>query len=69
MDNATNNDTLVTHFATQCAVAGITFSEKNSRMRCLPHTIHLAALEVYLYLYMYVWWINLILSFSRDSVS
>jgi hypothetical protein len=46
MDNATNNDTLVEHFAIKCRAAGIAFSEKNSRMRCLPHTIHLAALEV-----------------------
>jgi hypothetical protein len=46
MDNATNNDTLVDHFAAKCRAAGIPFSEKNARMRCLPHTIHLAALEV-----------------------
>jgi hypothetical protein len=46
MDNATNNDTLVKHFAEKCRVSGIRFSEKNARMRCLPHVIHLAALEV-----------------------
>jgi hypothetical protein len=51
MDNATNNDTLVTHFATMCHAQGIPFSEKNGRMRCLPHTIHLAALEVSYHLF------------------
>jgi hypothetical protein len=46
MDNATNNDTLVKHFAEKCRVSGIPFSEKNAHMHCLPHIIHLAALEV-----------------------
>jgi hypothetical protein len=46
MDNATNNDTLVDHFASKCAAEGISFSVQNGRMRCLPHIIHLAALEV-----------------------
>ena len=46
MDNATNNDTLIEHFAAKCLEEGIYFSEENGRMRCLPHVIHLAALEV-----------------------
>jgi hypothetical protein len=46
MDNATNNNTLVQHFASKCHSHNIPFSETNSCMRCLPHVIHLAALEV-----------------------
>ncbi|KAJ7301008.1 hypothetical protein DFH08DRAFT_724739 [Mycena albidolilacea] len=46
MDNATNNDTLVEHFAVKCQARGVLFSEENGRMRCLPLVIHLAALEV-----------------------
>ncbi|KAJ6523018.1 hypothetical protein B0H19DRAFT_973062, partial [Mycena capillaripes] len=46
MDNATNNDTLVEHFAARCRSSGIPFSEENGRMRCMPHIIHLAALQV-----------------------
>ncbi|THU90864.1 hypothetical protein K435DRAFT_634826, partial [Dendrothele bispora CBS 962.96] len=46
MDNATNNDTMVECFADKCAECGILFSEKNARMRCMPRTIHLAALKL-----------------------
>ncbi|KAJ3517257.1 hypothetical protein NLJ89_g623 [Agrocybe chaxingu] len=46
MDNATNNDTLVEFFAERCRQEGIDFDEKNACMRCLPHTIHLAALKL-----------------------
>ncbi|KAJ6528538.1 hypothetical protein B0H19DRAFT_942319, partial [Mycena capillaripes] len=46
MDNATNNDTLVEHFAARCRSSGIPFSEENGRMRCMPHIIHLAALQL-----------------------
>ncbi|KAF5360260.1 hypothetical protein D9758_009172 [Tetrapyrgos nigripes] len=46
MDNATNNDTLVENFGQMCTENGILFSEKDARLHCLPHTIHLAALKV-----------------------
>jgi hypothetical protein len=48
MDNATNNDTLVEHFTRHCSEKDIYFSEIDGRLRCLPHTIHLAALKVIL---------------------
>ncbi|THV03567.1 hypothetical protein K435DRAFT_577435, partial [Dendrothele bispora CBS 962.96] len=46
MDNASNNDTLVEHFAEKCSDHGIPFSAKDARLRCVPHTIHLAALKL-----------------------
>ncbi|KAJ7702125.1 hypothetical protein B0H16DRAFT_1347658, partial [Mycena metata] len=46
MDNATNNDTMVTAFARRCRAERIPFSATNARMRCMPHTIHLYALKL-----------------------
>lgn len=46
MDNATNNDTLVEAFERRCATKNIKFSTRHSRLRCVPHTIHLAVLQV-----------------------
>lgn len=46
MDNASNNDTLMSILEARCHAEGIEFSAKDSRMRCMPHTIHLAALKV-----------------------
>ncbi|KAJ7863659.1 hypothetical protein B0H13DRAFT_2177082, partial [Mycena leptocephala] len=46
MDNATNNDTLVAAFARRCRALKIPFSAVHGRMRCMPHTIHLAALKL-----------------------
>ena len=46
MDNASNNDTLIGAFAIRCASEGIEFHEEHGRMRCMPHTVHLAALKV-----------------------
>ena len=46
MDNATNNDTLVEAFERMCKAKKIPFSAKNSRLRCMPHTVHLAVLKV-----------------------
>ncbi|KAJ6479359.1 hypothetical protein DFH09DRAFT_951437, partial [Mycena vulgaris] len=46
MDNATNNDTLVDAFARKCRENGIAFEARHARMRCMPHTIHLAALKL-----------------------
>ena len=46
MDNASNNNTLMTSLESQCQQQGISFSAQDSRMRCMPHTIHLAAIKV-----------------------
>jgi hypothetical protein len=45
-DNATNNDTMVESLGEKCEEEGIPFSAKDARMRCMPHTVHLAALQV-----------------------
>ncbi|KAF8812635.1 hypothetical protein BYT27DRAFT_7086732, partial [Phlegmacium glaucopus] len=49
MDNASNNDTLMEALELRCCNAGIEFSASVARMRCMPHTIHLAAIKVYFY--------------------
>ncbi|KAJ7442860.1 hypothetical protein FB451DRAFT_1019775, partial [Mycena latifolia] len=46
MDNATNNDTLVEAIERMCIANNIKFSAKNSRLRCMPHTVHLAVIQV-----------------------
>jgi hypothetical protein len=46
MDNATNNDTMMEEIEELCFVEGIDFSAKHSRLQCMPHTVHLAALKV-----------------------
>ncbi|KAF8223678.1 hypothetical protein L208DRAFT_1315703, partial [Tricholoma matsutake] len=46
MDNASNNDTLMTTLEACCHAEGIGFSARDSHMRCMPHTIHLAALKL-----------------------
>ena len=46
MDNASNNNTLMTSLESRCHQRGISFSAEDSRMRCMPHTIHLAAIKV-----------------------
>ena len=45
-DNATNNDTLVEALERRMHAAGIMFVGKDARGRCMPHTVHLSALEV-----------------------
>jgi hypothetical protein len=45
-DNASNNDTLLEALEEKCTAEGIDFSHKNSRIRCLPHIVHLAATQV-----------------------
>ena len=47
MDNASNNDTLMDALEVRCLEAGIKFSASEARMRCMPHTIHLAAIKFY----------------------
>jgi hypothetical protein len=46
MDNATNNDTLAQGIERRSQEAGVFFSAMDSRMRCMPHTVHLAAIKV-----------------------
>lgn len=46
MDNATNNDTAMEFISQQCSDNGVIFTPRDARMRCMPHIIHLAALEV-----------------------
>lgn len=46
LDNASNNDTFVDRIALRCQKAGIPFNPAWSRLQCMPHTIHLAALKV-----------------------
>ncbi|KAI0757503.1 hypothetical protein C8Q80DRAFT_1074385, partial [Daedaleopsis nitida] len=45
-DNATNNDTMMEALEEKCQALGIPFSACVARMRCMPHTVHLAALQV-----------------------
>jgi hypothetical protein len=46
MDNASNNDTMVQHFQQKCEDRGIEFDAEEARIRCMPHTVHLAAIKV-----------------------
>ncbi len=46
LDNATNNDTLVQGIESRCCKEGIAFDARLSRLRCMPHTVHLAAIKV-----------------------
>lgn len=46
MDNASNNDTMMAIFEVGCHAECIAFSAMDSCMRCMPHSIHLAAIKV-----------------------
>ncbi|KAJ7337560.1 hypothetical protein DFH08DRAFT_812883 [Mycena albidolilacea] len=46
MDNATNNDTMVEALAQRCRNENIPFSSSRFRVRCMPHTVHLAAIKL-----------------------
>lgn len=46
MDNATINDVLAVRIERRSEDAGFHFSAVESRMRCMPHTVHLAAIKV-----------------------
>ncbi|KAJ7024436.1 hypothetical protein C8F04DRAFT_921985, partial [Mycena alexandri] len=46
MDNASNNDTLVAAIEQKCLEKKIKFSAQNSRLRCMPHTVHLAVIQL-----------------------
>ncbi|KAJ6559621.1 hypothetical protein B0H19DRAFT_944872, partial [Mycena capillaripes] len=45
MDNASNNDTMIEVFEQKCHAEGIDFNALDSRIRCMPHTAHLAAIK------------------------
>jgi len=46
MDNASNNNTLMTSLERRCHERGVPFSAQDARMRCMPHTVHLAAIKL-----------------------
>jgi len=46
LDNASNNDTLVEEITNRVKQRGITMNASWIRLRCVPHTVHLAALKV-----------------------
>jgi hypothetical protein len=45
-DNASNNDTLIDGIVALAEKKGIRMNAKWIRLRCMPHTVHLAALKV-----------------------
>jgi hypothetical protein len=45
-DNTTNNDTLLESLEERCNEEGIDFSHTKAWIRCLPHIIHLAAMQL-----------------------
>jgi hypothetical protein len=51
MDNASNNNTLMMSLERRCQERSIQFSAQDARMRCMPHTIHLAAIKVLVLLF------------------
>jgi len=53
MDNASNNNTLMTSLELRCQQWGIPFLAQDACMQCMPHTIHLAVIKV-LYLYLLI---------------
>ena len=46
LDNASNNNTMVDAIGERAAVEGIKLNVTWARLRCMPHTIHLAAVKV-----------------------
>jgi hypothetical protein len=46
MNNASNNNMLMTSFKQWCKEGGIPFSAQDAQMHCMSHTVHLAAIKV-----------------------
>lgn len=46
MDNASNNNTLMEALEAHHRAEGLTCNASHARLRCIPHTIHLAALKL-----------------------
>jgi hypothetical protein len=51
MDNATSNDTLIAALERLHHNEGLPFNATQARLRCMPHTIHLSALKVTLFVF------------------
>jgi hypothetical protein len=49
LDNASNNDTMVEGIDRRAKLEGIKLNASWARLRCMPHTIHLAAIKVKLF--------------------
>jgi len=49
LDNASNNDTLIDAIVNQAMQQGIRMKADWIHLRCMPHTVHLAALKVLLF--------------------
>lgn len=47
LDNASNNDTLVEGITNRAKQRGVIMNANWIRLRCMPHTVHLAALKVW----------------------
>jgi hypothetical protein len=45
-DNVTNNDTLLESFEENYATEGIEFLHKKAQIHCLPHIVHLSAMQL-----------------------
>lgn len=45
-DNASNNDTMMEELEKISTLNGHDFDAEEARLRCMPHTVHLAAIEV-----------------------
>ena len=45
-DNASNNDTMAEGLEAQSLAQGFEFDAQENQLRCMPHTVHLAAMEV-----------------------
>lgn len=48
-DNASNNNTLIDGIVERAKKQGILMNGTWARLRCMPHTVHLAALKVSVY--------------------
>ena len=54
MDNASNNNTLITSLDRWCEECGIPFSVQEACMHCMPHTVHLAAVKIFKCLFLHI---------------
>ena len=54
LDNASNNDTMVDEIERRAQAQGIILNAKWGRLRCMPHTIHLAAIKVCFFTAMFI---------------
>ena len=45
-DNASSNDTMMDSLEVKLAGNGIQFGTEEAHVHCMPHTVHLSAMEV-----------------------